>query len=169
YKYTNWIASLYADPERMAKVLPKTIFEVLQKATENEAIEVTPDDRESVLLQGWLFVFTGKELLYAWKYKGKHVEHQDDNNLATVTKEAKKLGTFLNTIKRILDVLHCRTPMVSRRLTFDEVMPYTKAVVSYYFKDREPNTGQVVFKEMIICPPIEDILKPFEAELKLAR
>ncbi|GKE42311.1 hypothetical protein Tco_1469595, partial [Tanacetum coccineum] len=76
---------------------------------------------------------------------GKHVEHQDDNNLATETKEAKKipsyqddidlacieceigqpwyniyshsqlilqqLGTFLNTIKRILDVLHCRTPL----------------------------------------------------------
>nr|GEW72301.1 hypothetical protein [Tanacetum cinerariifolium] len=70
-------------------------------------------------------------------------------------KAIKFLGTFLNIIKRILDVLHCRTPMASRRLTFAEEMPHIKAVA--------------VFKEMIICPPIEAILKPFEAKLKLAR
>nr|GEX43222.1 cysteine-rich receptor-like protein kinase [Tanacetum cinerariifolium] len=50
------------DPERKAKVLPKIIFEALQKATENYTIEVTPDDRASVLQHGWLFVFIGKEL-----------------------------------------------------------------------------------------------------------
>nr|GEV35674.1 RING-H2 finger protein ATL74 [Tanacetum cinerariifolium] len=72
-----------------AKVLPKTIFAALQKATENYTIEVTPDDRASVLQKGWLFVFTGKELLYAFKYEGKQVEHQDDN-LATETKKLKR-------------------------------------------------------------------------------
>lgn len=82
--------SLYADPERKAynllglyygigrtffnpasaKVLSKSRFEALKKATENYTIEVTPDDRGSVLQQGGMFVFKGKELLYAWKDEG---------------------------------------------------------------------------------------------------
>ncbi|GJT85075.1 prostamide/prostaglandin F synthase [Tanacetum coccineum] len=82
--------SLYADPERKAynllglyygigrtffnpasaKVLTKSRFEALKKATENYTIEVTPDDRGSVLQQGGMFVFKGKELLYAWKDEG---------------------------------------------------------------------------------------------------
>ncbi|KAI3768238.1 hypothetical protein L2E82_18756 [Cichorium intybus] len=82
--------SLYADPERKAynllglyygigrtffnpasaKVLSRSRFEALQKATKNYTIEVTPDDRGSVLQQGGMFVFKGKELLYAWKDEG---------------------------------------------------------------------------------------------------
>nr|GEV29514.1 prostamide/prostaglandin F synthase [Tanacetum cinerariifolium] len=82
--------SLYTDPERKAynllglyygigrtffnpasaKVLTKSRFEALKKATENYTIEVTPDDRGSVLQQGGMFVFKGKELLYAWKDEG---------------------------------------------------------------------------------------------------
>lgn len=82
--------SLYADPERKAydvlglyygigrtffnpasaKVLSKERFEALRKATKNYTIEVTPDDRASVLQQGGMFVFKGKELLYAWKDEG---------------------------------------------------------------------------------------------------
>ncbi|KAI3726383.1 hypothetical protein L1987_66180 [Smallanthus sonchifolius] len=82
--------SLYADPERKAynllglyygigrtffnptsaKVLSKSRFEALRKATKNYTIEATPDDRASVLQQGGMFVFKGKELLYAWKDEG---------------------------------------------------------------------------------------------------
>nr|XP_043614702.1 prostamide/prostaglandin F synthase [Erigeron canadensis]XP_043614704.1 prostamide/prostaglandin F synthase [Erigeron canadensis] len=82
--------SLYADPERKAydllglyygigrtffnpasaKVLSKARFEALKKATKNYTLEVTPDDRASVLQQGGMFVFKGKELLYAWKDEG---------------------------------------------------------------------------------------------------
>ncbi|KAL4582098.1 hypothetical protein LXL04_006638 [Taraxacum kok-saghyz] len=82
--------SLYADPERKAynllglyygigrtffnpasaKVLSRTRFEALKNATKNYTIEVTPDDRGSVLQQGGMFVFKGKELLYAWKDEG---------------------------------------------------------------------------------------------------
>ena len=82
--------SLYADPERKAynllglyygigrtffnpasaKVLSRSRFEALRKAVQNYTIEATPDDRASVLQQGGMFVFKGKELLYAWKDEG---------------------------------------------------------------------------------------------------
>ncbi|KAK1433164.1 hypothetical protein QVD17_10070 [Tagetes erecta] len=82
--------SLYADPERKAynllglyygigrtffnpasaKVLSKSRFESLKEAVKNYTIEATPDDRASVLQQGGMFVFKGKELLYAWKDEG---------------------------------------------------------------------------------------------------
>ncbi|KAF3969584.1 hypothetical protein ACB098_02G148500 [Castanea mollissima] len=79
---------LYADPERKAydilglyygfgrtffnpasaKVLSR--IEALQKAVKNYTIEATPDDRSSVLQQGGMFVFKGKQLLYARKDEG---------------------------------------------------------------------------------------------------
>ncbi|KAL5556753.1 hypothetical protein UlMin_038989 [Ulmus minor] len=79
---------LYADPDRKAydvfglyygfgrtffnpasaKVFSR--FEALQKATQNYTIEATPDDRSSVLQQGGMFVFKGKQLLYARKDEG---------------------------------------------------------------------------------------------------
>uniref|UniRef100_A0A7N0SYP2 Thioredoxin domain-containing protein n=1 Tax=Kalanchoe fedtschenkoi TaxID=63787 RepID=A0A7N0SYP2_KALFE len=79
---------LYADPERKAyslfdlyygfgrtffnpasrKVLSR--FTALRKATENYTIKATPDDRSSVLQQGGMFVFKGKQLLYARKDEG---------------------------------------------------------------------------------------------------
>ncbi|KAK9990827.1 hypothetical protein SO802_025812 [Lithocarpus litseifolius] len=51
-----------------AKVLSR--FEALQKAVKNYTIEATPDDRSSVLQQGGMFVFKGKQLLYARKDEG---------------------------------------------------------------------------------------------------
>lgn len=80
--------SLYADPDRKAydalglyyglgrtflnpasaKVF--TRFDSLQKALKNYTISATPDDRSSVLQQGGMFVFKGKELLYARKDEG---------------------------------------------------------------------------------------------------
>ncbi|KAK9670225.1 hypothetical protein RND81_13G187600 [Saponaria officinalis] len=79
---------LYADPERKAydvlglyygfgrtffnpasaKVFSR--FDSLQKAVKNYTIEATPDDRSSVLQQGGMFVFKGKQLLYARKDEG---------------------------------------------------------------------------------------------------
>ncbi|KAK3006783.1 hypothetical protein RJ639_017202 [Escallonia herrerae] len=79
---------LYADPERKAydvlglyygfgrtffspasaKVFSR--FEALQKAVRNYTIEATPDDRSSVLQQGGMLVFNGKQLLYARKDEG---------------------------------------------------------------------------------------------------
>lgn len=79
---------LYADPDRKAydvlglyygigrtffnpasaKVLSR--FDALQKAVKNYTIEATPDDRSSVLQQGGMFVFKGKQLLYARKDEG---------------------------------------------------------------------------------------------------
>ncbi|XP_061359056.1 uncharacterized protein LOC133303195 [Gastrolobium bilobum] len=79
---------LYADPDRKAynilnlyygfgrtffnpasaKVLSR--FDSLQKAVKNYTIEATPDDRSGVLQQGGMFVFRGKELLYARKDEG---------------------------------------------------------------------------------------------------
>lgn len=79
---------LYADPDRKAynffdlyygfgrtffnpasaKVLSR--FDALQKAVKNYTIEATPDDRSGVLQQGGMFVFRGKELLYARKDEG---------------------------------------------------------------------------------------------------
>uniref|UniRef100_A0A5B7BYX0 Thioredoxin-like protein AAED1 n=1 Tax=Davidia involucrata TaxID=16924 RepID=A0A5B7BYX0_DAVIN len=79
---------LYADPDRKAydvlglyygfgrtffnpasaKVFSR--YEALQKAVENYTIKATPDDRSSVLQQGGMFVFKGKQLLYARKDEG---------------------------------------------------------------------------------------------------
>ncbi|KAG6748975.1 hypothetical protein POTOM_046014 [Populus tomentosa] len=79
---------LYADPERKAydvlglyyglgrtffnpasaKVLSR--FDALRKAVKNYTIEATPDDRSGVLQQGGMFVFKGKQLLYARKDEG---------------------------------------------------------------------------------------------------
>ncbi|XP_060193192.1 uncharacterized protein LOC132622583 [Lycium barbarum] len=79
---------LYADPDRKAydvlglyygfgrtffnpasaKVLSR--FEELREATKNYTIEATPDDRSGVLQQGGMFLFKGKQLLYAWKDEG---------------------------------------------------------------------------------------------------
>ncbi|KAI4315099.1 hypothetical protein L6164_027945 [Bauhinia variegata] len=79
---------LYADPDRKAynvldlyygfgrtffnpasaKVFSR--FDALQKAVKNYTIEATPDDRSGVLQQGGMFVFRGKQLLYARKDEG---------------------------------------------------------------------------------------------------
>ncbi|XP_052196156.1 thioredoxin-like protein AAED1, chloroplastic [Diospyros lotus] len=79
---------LYADPERKAydalglyygigrtffnpasaKVFSR--FESLKKAAKNYTIEATPDDRSSVLQQGGMLVFKGKQLLFARKDEG---------------------------------------------------------------------------------------------------
>ncbi|CAK9184126.1 unnamed protein product [Ilex paraguariensis] len=79
---------LYADPDRKAydvlglyygfgrtffnpasaKVFSR--FDALQQALKNYTIEATPDDRSSVLQQGGMFVFRGKQLLYARKDEG---------------------------------------------------------------------------------------------------
>ncbi|GMN34254.1 hypothetical protein TIFTF001_004593 [Ficus carica] len=56
---------LYADPDRKGKVFSR--FEAIQKAMENYTIKATPDDLSSVLQQGGMFVFKGKQLLYARK------------------------------------------------------------------------------------------------------
>jgi peroxiredoxin len=80
--------SLYADPDRQAynvlglyygigrtffnpasaKVFSR--FEDLQKSVKNYTLEATPDDKSSVLQQGGMFVFKGKQLLYARKDEG---------------------------------------------------------------------------------------------------
>ncbi|GMH06340.1 hypothetical protein Nepgr_008180 [Nepenthes gracilis] len=79
---------LYADPDRKAyDVLGlyygfgRTFFnpasakvfsrlDSLKQATKNYNIEATPDDRSGVLQQGGMFVFKGKQLLYARKDEG---------------------------------------------------------------------------------------------------
>ncbi|CAL4944161.1 unnamed protein product [Urochloa decumbens] len=79
---------LYADPERKAYDLlglyfglgrtffnPASVkvfsrFDSLKEAVKNYTIEATPDDRTGVLQQGGMFVFKGKELLYARKDEG---------------------------------------------------------------------------------------------------
>ncbi|XP_031275239.1 prostamide/prostaglandin F synthase [Pistacia vera] len=50
------------------KVLSR--FGALQKAVKNYTIEATPDDKRGVLQQGGMFVFKGKDLLYAWRDEG---------------------------------------------------------------------------------------------------
>ncbi|XP_027346679.1 thioredoxin-like protein AAED1, chloroplastic [Abrus precatorius] len=45
-------------------------FDALQKAVKNYTIAATPDDRSGVLQQGGMFVFKGKQLLYARKDEG---------------------------------------------------------------------------------------------------
>ncbi|XP_038990090.1 thioredoxin-like protein AAED1, chloroplastic isoform X2 [Phoenix dactylifera] len=79
---------LYADPDRKAydvlglyyglrrtffnpasaKVFSR--FDSLKKAVRNYTITATPDDKASVLQQGGMFVFKGKQLLYARKDEG---------------------------------------------------------------------------------------------------
>ncbi|EER90940.1 hypothetical protein BDA96_01G109000 [Sorghum bicolor] len=79
---------LYADPDRKAynllglyfgvgrtffnpasaKVFSR--FDSLKEAVKNYTMEATPDDRAGVLQQGGMFVFKGKELLYARKDEG---------------------------------------------------------------------------------------------------
>lgn len=79
---------LFADPDRKAYDilglyygLGRTLFnpasaklftriKALQKAMKNYTIQATPDDKSSVLQQGGMFVFKGKELLYARKDEG---------------------------------------------------------------------------------------------------
>ncbi|XP_021274293.1 thioredoxin-like protein AAED1, chloroplastic [Herrania umbratica] len=79
---------LYADPDRKAYDvlglyygLGRTFFnpasakllsrlDKLQKAMENYTMQATPDNKSSVLQQGGMFVFKGKELLYARKDEG---------------------------------------------------------------------------------------------------
>ncbi|KAJ0041194.1 hypothetical protein Pint_27846 [Pistacia integerrima] len=79
---------LYADPDCKAYNLlglyygigrtffnPKSVkvlsrFGALQKAVKNYTIEATPDDKRGVLQQGGMFVFKGKDLLYAWRDEG---------------------------------------------------------------------------------------------------
>ncbi|XP_014509878.1 thioredoxin-like protein AAED1, chloroplastic [Vigna radiata var. radiata] len=79
---------LYADPERKAYNVLKLYhglartflnpasakvfsrYDSLQKAAENYTIGATPNDISSVLQQGGMFVFKGKELLYARKDEG---------------------------------------------------------------------------------------------------
>ncbi|KAM1048341.1 hypothetical protein ACFX13_028154 [Malus domestica] len=80
--------SLYADPDRKAydvlglyfglgrtffnpasaKIFSR--FEAFQKALKNYTIEATPEDKSSVLQQGGMFVFKGKQLLYGRKDEG---------------------------------------------------------------------------------------------------
>ncbi|KAK8489997.1 hypothetical protein V6N13_133164 [Hibiscus sabdariffa] len=62
------VDSLYADPERKAKVFSR--LDQVKKAMENYTIKATPDDVSSVLQQGGMFVFKGKQLLYARKDEG---------------------------------------------------------------------------------------------------
>ncbi|XP_019415341.1 PREDICTED: thioredoxin-like protein AAED1, chloroplastic isoform X3 [Lupinus angustifolius] len=59
---------LYADPDRKTKVFSR--FDALRKAVKNYTIEATPDDTSGVLQQGGMFVFRGKQLLYARKDEG---------------------------------------------------------------------------------------------------
>ncbi|CAH9069168.1 unnamed protein product [Cuscuta europaea] len=79
---------LYADPDRKAynalglyygigrtffnpasaKIFSR--FNELREANKNYTIEVTPDDKSSVLQQGGMFVFKGKQLVYARKDEG---------------------------------------------------------------------------------------------------
>ncbi|XP_062212286.1 uncharacterized protein LOC133913221 [Phragmites australis] len=80
--------SLYADPERKAynvlglyHGLGRTLFspasakiysrlDSIKKATKNYTLEGTPADLTGVLQQGGMFVFRGKELMYAWRDEG---------------------------------------------------------------------------------------------------
>ncbi|KAJ3697623.1 hypothetical protein LUZ61_001328 [Rhynchospora tenuis] len=82
------LENLYADPDRKAYDLlglyfglARTFlnpasrkafsrFESIKEATKNYTIKATPDDLSSVLQQGGMFVFRGKELMYARKDEG---------------------------------------------------------------------------------------------------
>ncbi|GJN23446.1 hypothetical protein PR202_gb11095 [Eleusine coracana subsp. coracana] len=60
--------SLYADPERKAKIYSR--LDSIKKATKNYTLEGTPADITGVWQQGGMFVFRGKELVYAWRDEG---------------------------------------------------------------------------------------------------
>lgn len=80
--------SLYADPERKAydvlglyHGLGRTLFspasakiysrlDSIKEATKNYMLKGTPTDLTGVMQQGGMFVFRGKELLYAWRDEG---------------------------------------------------------------------------------------------------
>ncbi|GMH14866.1 hypothetical protein Nepgr_016707 [Nepenthes gracilis] len=79
---------LYCDPERKVYDLlglyygfGRTFFSratvkvflrlgSLRKVLKNYTIKATPDDKSGILQQGGMFVFRGKQLLYAWKDEG---------------------------------------------------------------------------------------------------
>ncbi|XP_051178551.1 thioredoxin-like protein AAED1, chloroplastic [Lolium perenne] len=80
--------SLYADPERKAydvlglyHGIGRTLFspasakiysrlDSIKEATKNYTLQGTPSDLTGVMQQGGMFVFRGKELLYAWRDEG---------------------------------------------------------------------------------------------------
>ena len=69
--------SLYTDPNckeydalGLYYGLGRTLFNLASKALKNYTISATPEDRSNVLQQGGMFVFKGKEPLYARKYEG---------------------------------------------------------------------------------------------------
>ncbi|XP_078170985.1 thioredoxin-like protein AAED1, chloroplastic isoform X2 [Carex rostrata] len=62
------LENLYADPDRKRKVFSR--FESIKEATKNYTMKATPSDVSSVLQQGGMFVFKGKELMYARKDEG---------------------------------------------------------------------------------------------------
>ncbi|RZC54742.1 hypothetical protein C5167_013606 [Papaver somniferum] len=79
--------SLYADPDRKAydvlglyygfgRIFNRASasfflkFGALKKVWKNYTIKAIPDDKSSILQQGGIFVFKGKQLLYARKDKG---------------------------------------------------------------------------------------------------
>ncbi|XP_004288277.1 PREDICTED: thioredoxin-like protein AAED1, chloroplastic-like [Fragaria vesca subsp. vesca] len=64
--YYGWGRTFF-NPAIIAKMLSR--FGALRKAVENYTIRATPDDRSGVLQQGGMFVFKGKQLLYARKDK----------------------------------------------------------------------------------------------------
>nr|XP_020187303.2 prostamide/prostaglandin F synthase [Aegilops tauschii subsp. strangulata] len=82
------VDSLYADPERKAydvlglyHGLGRTLFspasakiysrlDSIKEATKNYTLKGTPADLTGVMQQGGMFVFKGKELLYAWRDEG---------------------------------------------------------------------------------------------------
>ncbi|XP_038902955.1 prostamide/prostaglandin F synthase [Benincasa hispida] len=94
---------LYADPDRKAydllglyygfgrtffnpasaKVFSKSRLEAMREAMKNYSLEATPDDKSSVLQQGGMFVFKGKQLLYARKDEGTgdHAPLEDIYNI----------------------------------------------------------------------------------------
>ncbi|KAF7044037.1 hypothetical protein CFC21_053317 [Triticum aestivum] len=82
------VDSLYADPERKAydvlglyHGLGRTLFspasskiysrlDSIKEATKNYKLKGTPADLTGIMQQGGMFVFRGKELLYAWRDEG---------------------------------------------------------------------------------------------------
>lgn len=62
-------------------------FESIKKALKNYTIAATPDDKSSVLQQGGMFVFKGKQLLYARKDEGTgdHAPLEDILNICCKT------------------------------------------------------------------------------------
>ncbi|KAI4998165.1 hypothetical protein ZWY2020_053507 [Hordeum vulgare] len=82
------VDSLYADPERKAydvlglyHGLGRTLFspasakiysrlDSIKEATKNYTLKGTPADLTGVMQQGGMFVFKGKQLVYAWRDEG---------------------------------------------------------------------------------------------------